>query len=354
MKATPHNSRSAERLLSLLACWPRPQLSEILFDYDDPQGALREGAVEARLLECYSELRRSKPLRFGTQPMLCVFDDGYPAQLAHIPDPPLVLFYNGDLSCLDQRSIAIVGARRATAAGRETAEQMATAFAGLGVVVTSGLARGIDGAAHTGALAGNGKTIAVLGSGLGQLYPAINRNLAQRILKQGGLLLSEYPHQQPPLAFQFPERNRIISGLSEGVVVVEAGLRSGSLITARFALEQGRDVFVVPGPVTSLVSQGCHRLIRQGAELVTDASQVAESLQIDLPDASPPLLEVADLHREQRYLLEFIRGYAVALDELIALTGWSVSKLSRTLAEMELAGIVRVEGDGYIATSRIN
>ncbi len=192
----------------------------------------------------------------------------YPALLREISSPPLILFMMGELSLLQQQTLAIVGARNPTHTGLEIAHQLANELSDQDFVIISGLARGIDGAAHRGALLSKGKTIAVLGSGLEHIYPTCHQTLAMEILEKGGALISEFSPYSSPKAENFPRRNRVISGMSLGVIVVEATLRSGSLITARYALEQGREVFAVPGSIRNPLSQGCHALLKEGATLV--------------------------------------------------------------------------------------
>lgn len=355
-------SESTEAIAQLLQSWPRQVVQKALFSRTDPLRSLQSGDVRNCLEQEFATKRRHYPLSVvgaseaGTS-VLGVFDAQFPEVLKVIPDPPLLLFYRGNLQILSHPSVAIVGARRATQQGKSTALLFAHDLARRGFVIASGLAYGIDAAAHTGALEAGGDTIAVLGSGLNNIYPKNHLSLARSIVRHGGLILSEYPLSQAPLPYQFPERNRIISGLCNGVVVVEAGLKSGSLITARLALEQGRDVFAVPGPVTSMVSQGCHRLIRDGAELITSVDQVVETL--GLPEANGPMPDLKPetqsetkvvLRSEQQYLLSLIQGYRVTLDELIVLTNWSSAKLSQELVQMELAGIVHAGMDGYIAS----
>ena len=346
----------AEMLTQLLISWPRQVVSDVLFSFAEPAEALASGEVAARLQIDFAIRRRKKSaqgtLQSATSPdtCLCILDKDYPDVLKHIPDPPLVLYFRGDKTALNASAVAIVGARRATRVGQDLARRIGTQLTKAGLVVVSGLAHGIDAAAHLGVLDVSGKTISVLGGGLAEIYPKDHSRLADRIVDQGGVLVSEYAPLHPPLAHQFPERNRIISGLSQGVLVVEAGLRSGSLITARLALEQGRDVFVVPGPVNSLVSQGCHRLIRQGAELVTDAEQILASLGWQALEPSNTV-SAPILNQDQQYLLALLAGYHQTTDELMSLTGWSVEKVTVVLAEMELEGIVRAGPQGYIAAS---
>jgi DNA processing protein len=213
--------------------------------------------------------------------LLCWDDEAYPVQLKTIFDPPPILYAKGHLECLQDILIAIVGSRRATTYGRTVAENLSRELALKGVGVVSGLARGIDSAAHIGALKGNGKTVAVLGCGIDVVYPPDNKRLYADICEHG-VLVSEFPMHTKPDRGNFPARNRIISGLSLGTVVVEAGLQSGALITADMALEQGRDVFAVPGNITSPISRGTNRLIKQGANLVERADDILHALSVEI------------------------------------------------------------------------
>jgi DNA processing protein len=204
-------------------------------------------------------------------------DECYPAQLLEIPDPPCVLYVKGRIDLLSNTGIAVVGSRNATTQGLINAEQFSTSLSQAGLTVTSGLALGIDTAAHAGALEGAGSTIAVIGTGADIVYPARNRDLAHRIAEEG-CIVSEYPLGTPAVASNFPRRNRLISGLSKGVLIIEAALQSGSLITARMAIEQGRDVFAIPGSIHSPLAKGCHALIKQGAKLVETADDILSEL----------------------------------------------------------------------------
>jgi len=265
-----------------------------------------EKVLAARLADlCQTGIVRDKPLQalaakqFVRDPqkewnylksrnfrLICIGDDDYPANLAEIPDPPAVLFSSGALLPRDLVAVAIVGSRYASPAGILFAEKLSSDLALCGLTVVSGLALGIDSAAHRGALRAQGRTLAVLGCGLDVNYPSINADLREEITKAGALI-TEFLPGDPPSSGNFPSRNRIISGLSLGVVVVEAAERSGSLITARFALEQGREVFAVPGMAQSMRSKGAHRLIKQGAKLVEDAEDVLEEIRSHIRAAQP-------------------------------------------------------------------
>ena len=209
--------------------------------------------------------------------ILTLGDPDYPPALLEIPDPPVLLYIKGDVTLLSRRGVAVVGARSATPQGEANAEAFATALSAAGLPIVSGLALGIDSAAHRGGLAGPGRTVAVIGTGADRIYPARNEALARRIA-EAGAIVSELPLGAPPLAHHFPRRNRLIAGLARGVLVVEAALQSGSLITARYAGEQGREVFAIPGSIHSPLAKGCHRLIREGAKLVETAEHVLEEL----------------------------------------------------------------------------
>lgn len=268
-------------------------------------------------------------------------DRRYPDLLREIPDPPLVLFVRGDAALLAAPQVALVGSRNPTPAGQELARNLAARLVEQGIVVTSGLAIGIDRAAHLGALDAGGRTVAVTATGPDAVYPYSNRELAERIASEGGALVSEFPTGVPPRRDHFPRRNRIISGLCRGTAVVEAAARSGSLITARWAAEQGRDVFAVPGPVGSPLARGCHALIRQGATLVESAEQIIEEL--GWPTATQQVGEdtCTDIVRpkgSEATLLALI-GYApVTLDELIEHSGLTPDAVSSMLLALELRG----------------
>jgi DNA processing protein len=290
--------------------------------------------------------------------VLALGEPGYPPLLAEIPDPPLLLYINGDARRLSRPALAIVGSRNATLQGRANAQAFAQALAGAGLTIVSGLALGIDAAAHEGALAAGGApsggTVAVVGTGIDLVYPARNRALCERIVADGGCVVSEYTVGTPPLPANFPKRNRIISGLAAGVLVVEAAAQSGSLITARQAAEQGRDVFAIPGSIHAALAKGCHLLIREGAKLVDTAQDVLDALAMSplpglaagqagagprvgpgVPDGCAPLL--AALGHDP-----------VEPDLLLASTGGTAGELSGGLLLLELAGLVERLSDGRV------
>jgi DNA processing protein len=270
-------------------------------------------------------------------------DPRYPALLDCIPDPPPVLWLRGPLAALTRPCVAIVGSRAATEYARQVAERLSFELARRGVVVVSGLARGVDAAAHLGCLRGGGTTVAVLGSGVDRLYPAEHRSMAANICEHG-LLLSELGPGAPPLPEHFPLRNRIISGISLAVVVVEASDRSGSLITARCGLEQGRDVMAVPGSVLSGRNAGSHRLLKDGAKVVETADDILEEL--GWPGAAPTSRERPA--ETDPLLSRMDPGEVYRLDELMARTGMSGPKLLPRLLELELQGrVVTTPAGGF-------
>jgi DNA processing protein len=281
---------------------------------------------------------------------LSLGDADYPAALMQIPDPPVMLYAMGRTSALADlnmtRSLAVVGSRNPTPQGAANAREFARSLAASGLTIVSGLALGVDGAAHEGALLGAGEdglaTVAVVGTGLDRVYPRQHRELAHQIA-QRGLILSEYPLGTPPLAPNFPRRNRLISGLSQATLVVEAALPSGSLITAKQALEQGRDVMAIPGSIHASQSKGCHLLIKQGAKLVESAQDVLEELGLPNPMGQVPLplaLSPASEAPPEDALLAALGHDPVSLDALQARCGWPTDRLQAQLLELELLGQV--------------
>lgn len=270
------------------------------------------------------------------QHILTLADSAYPPALLEIPDPPSVLYVRGKLALLKCRGLAVVGSRNATAQGIQNAENFAKTLAGHGFGIISGLALGIDAAAHRGALAVHGTTVAVIGTGADRLYPARNIQLAQEIATHGAIV-SEFPLGTPALAANFPRRNRIISGLSCGVLVVEAAPESGSLITARLAAEQGREVFAIPGSIHSPVARGCHKLIKQGAKLVETANDILEELGTCSPaETIAPPTESAG----EDPLLAALGHDPCNLDDLAERTGYAPEQLLTELLTLELAGLI--------------
>jgi len=283
------------------------------------------------------EGERARAMGIGVIPL---GDDRYPENLRQIYDPPIVLYLKGDLCPEDSLAVAVVGSRRSSPYGRQFARRLARALASEGVTVVSGMARGIDTEAHLGALEAEGRTIAVLGSGMDRIYPPENRQLASQIAHHGAVL-TEFPLGTPPERWNFPVRNRIISGLSLGVVVVEASSRSGALITASLALEQGRSVFAVPGYAGAVTSRGTHSLIRQGAKLVEDPEDVLEEI---LPQyegkGETEKAGAPEVSKEERMLVELLETGPMHIDELSRRVSLDAAKVSALLTQMEIKGIV--------------
>jgi len=285
---------------------------------------------------------------------ICHSDPGYPQNLLEVYDPPPVIFLRGHLKPTDNLAISVVGSRKSSPYGQAVAEKLAKDLSAVGVTVVSGMARGIDTAAHKGALAGGGRTLAVLGCGLDVVYPRENHRLMGEIANRGAVI-SEFPPGTPPDAWRFPVRNRIISGLSQGTVVVEAAERSGALITADFALEQGRDVMAVPGNVVNPLSRGPHRLIKQGARLVEGAGDILDELGLEklfpVPEAGSE--GAIKMSKEEENLYSLLSLEPVALDELIGRSGLSPQRVMASLMYLEIKGLTRqMPGKFYVRTGR--
>ena len=287
--------------------------------------------------------------------LIAISDPRYPALLRNIPDPPPALFVGGEASALLQVQLAIVGSRSPSADGRRLAFEFGCEMARRGIATTSGLATGIDSHAHMGAIEGGGVTLAVLGNGPDIVYPARNRDLAERITERGALV-SEFPVGYKPIAANFPRRNRIISGLSVGTLVVEAALKSGSLITARHALDQGREVFAIPGSIRNPMTRGCHALLRQGAKLVEQADDIFEEIgplaSFGQSSSRADLAHIADakpLDAEFKLLLDNIGFQPVHIDCLIEATQLPVQAATSHLSNMEVAGLIEaLPGGNYV------
>ncbi|MBI2755347.1 MAG: DNA-protecting protein DprA [Chloroflexi bacterium] len=276
---------------------------------------------------------------------LTLLDPDYPAPLRHIADPPPVLFIRGSLEPRDQCAVGIVGTRRVTPYGRAVAERLSRDLAMAGATVVSGLAKGVDTIAHRAALDAGGRTVAVLGNGLDQVYPPENAVLARRIAQEGsGALVSEFAPGVPPDAANFPRRNRIISGLSGGVVVVEAGQRSGALITADFALEQGREVFAVPGSILSAMSAGSNNLLKQGATPVVSAVDILDALGYVPAGAAVEARPVQHLAGIEQAVAEALRAEARGVDEIAVALGRAAGEVAAALTMLELKGFARHMG----------
>ena len=339
-------------LLQLLARFPRADVSRLIVNMPDPDGAehqLLNGTTLDRLKRAAADKQRPLPLHAAQFDGRVIgwFDREYPEVWRHIADPPLVYFTRGAaLAELASRYrlIAVVGARKATQYGRSVSSELAWHLSHNGCAVVSGLAYGIDVAAHKGCLQARGVTVGILGGGLDRIYPAAHRQIGAQIIACGGCLVSEYAPESRARPFHFLERNRLISGLCGSIVVVEAAQRSGALNTARWALEQGREVWAVPGNVHNPQARGCHQLIDEGARIFSDWSDiVGEVVQPSPPD---------DPHKRQ--ILTLCQTQAMSLDALLlALSGdVEYTQLITLLGDMEVSGIVQSTPLGYIATSK--
>lgn len=324
-------------------------LRRLLSDFGTPEAVatVSSGSLARAVGETLAAAIRSGPdpvlleasLRWIEAPgnrLLTLADADYPKRLLDISDPPPLLFAKGALRLLTREALAIVGSRSATPQGTANAEALARELSANGFAIVSGLATGIDAAAHRGGLSERGGSIAVVGTGLDIVYPARNRDLALE-LATAGLLLSEFPLGTRPLSANFPRRNRLISGLARGVLIVEAAMQSGSLITARYALEQGREVFAIPGSIHSPLSKGCHLLLKQGAKLVESARDILEEL--GTADGTAPPAEIP-IPPEDSTLLAALGYDPVNLDTVCARSGLTAENASAKLLRLELDGVV--------------
>ncbi|MGB7957905.1 MAG: DNA-processing protein DprA [Minisyncoccia bacterium] len=275
-------------------------------------------------------------------------DERFPLLLREIPHPPFGIYVRGTLPTNDALGIAVVGTRRATPDGKNTARRFAAELARAGIVIVSGLAFGVDAAAHEGCLNAGGKTLAVLACGLANIYPKNNEALAEKIIAQGGAIISEYPPDMPAYPSRFLERNRIVSGLSKGTLVIEAPERSGSLATARFALEQNRDVFVIPGQITHPNFKGSHELIRQGAELVTTPEHILAAEGMLKEDKK--MLDTSELAPEEALVVHFLResGAAQDIDKISVAAKLQPHIANQTVSFLLIKGMISERGDGYV------
>ncbi len=318
--------------------------------------ALQAAGLSPKLVENLLKIRSQVSLelvweRMQTQGIniLTWEDENYPRRLKDIDQPPPVLYLRGDLTPGDEWAVAIVGTRRITSYGRQVTEEVASTLARNGVTVVSGLARGVDAVAHQAALNAGGRTLAVLGNGVDRIYPPENRRLAEQIISQGALI-SDYPLGTPPEGTNFPPRNRIISGLALAVVVVEASLDSGALITSTFAAEQGRDVFAVPGSILAHQSKGTNRLIQDGAHPLLDPQEILEVLNLTMVTEHRSARLVLPTDSTEAQLLQILSSEPLHVDDIHAKTDMPIEKVSATLAMMELKGMVRqVGGMHYVA-----
>jgi DNA processing protein len=324
-----------------------------------PEGKLKQAGLDSRSVDALMNLRpgisvdaEMEKLERRKVRALTYEDPEYPPRLKHIYDYPPVLYIKGTLPAEDEPCLAVVGTRRPTVYGRQVTEEMVTDLARSGVPIISGLARGIDSVAHRAALDAGGKTVAVFGSGLDIIYPAENAGLAQAIIKQGALV-SEYPLGVKPKAENFPLRNRIMSGLSLGVLVVEAGERSGALITAQQAVEQNREVFAIPGSILSPGSQGTNRLIQEGAKLVRSYTDILQELNLTIVVQQAEIREFSPASQAESAILKQLSAEPSHIDEICRRSGLTMPEVSSTLAMLELRGFARQVGSmNYVLAGR--
>lgn len=357
------------------ACWIALQrvpglgpvtLSRLLEQYNTPEQILHNASRLSGLSDSVQDGIRNPDwdrveadmawLEADNRYLITIDDPQYPALLREIADPPPILYVQGDVALLSEWQLAIVGSRNPTASGKNTAFDFARYLAQGGITITSGLANGIDGAAHQGALAAGGKTIAVVATGLDRVYPAKHRELAHQIVDSGAIV-SEFPLGTQPRPELFPRRNRIISGLSLGTLIVEAALKSGSLITARMAMEQAREVFAIPGSIHNPLSRGCHQLIREGAKLVETADDILEELgALAGVNAAEPEQQADETLSHQKdgdyqILFEHLGFDPISVDKLIQNSGLTADVVSSMLLLLELEGEVEsLPGGRYVRT----
>jgi len=270
----------------------------------------------------------------------------FPENLKGLEGAPLILYYKGKLSVRDSNSVAIVGSRKMTSYGREVAEKFSSELAAFGVTIISGLAKGIDTAAHKGAIKGGGRTVAVLGNGLDTIYPPENTALAEEIIKTGGAVMSEFPLGYPSLPVNFAIRNRIVSGMASAVIVVEGAEKSGTLLTAAHAAEQGKTVFAVPGQITSPLSAAPLYLIKNGARVATGSMDILEELDMQVKVDKEKIEKAMPASKSEAEIIEILENEPLHLDELVRMTGSKIAEMSARLTIMEMKGMVRNLGKG--------
>lgn len=324
--------------------------------WEAPESGWLSAGIPQRAVNQFSQVKQQvdldrvmEKINTGNVSVITWQDNEYPRRLKEIDQSPPVLFIRGTINVEDDWAVAVVGTRRVTPYGRQVADELGRYLAQNGVTVVSGLARGVDAIAHQAALQAGGRTFAVLGSGVDVIYPPEHRKLAAEIIKQGAII-SDYPIGTQPDGVNFPPRNRIISGLSLATVVVEAGDKSGALITAEFAVEQGRDVFAVPGSILAAQSQGTNRLIEQGARPLLKMSEILDTLKLEQIPEKQQVRKLIPLTADEQNLLACLSSEPVHIDQLCELTGLPIMRVSATLTMMELKGFVsQVGGMNYVA-----
>ncbi|AIT09353.1 DNA-binding protein [Candidatus Francisella endociliophora] len=292
--------------------------------------------------------------------IVTILDKNYPKNLRELPDAPFIIYCSGNLTLLDSPQLAIVGARNYSTYGKNVTDKICHDLSKSKITVTSGLAYGIDTLAHKFALDNNLNTIAVVGTGADIVYPSSNRDLYSRILQNSGLIVSEFPLGTGPLRHNFPQRNRIISGLAKGVIVVEAAHKSGSLITAQLALEQNKEVFAIPGSIFSKTSEGCNDLIKQGAKLVSNINDILEEINIDYHSNPSAIQEnnkksqIAHLSLQEQSILQIVASNLTTLDKIIIESKLPYNQVTEILFELEMKSLIESVPGGYINTQKFN
>lgn len=313
----------------------------------EAEGLKKDTALAIKRFDKWEEVEKEISLiQKNNISIVTIKDNNFPKNLLTINDPPPYLYVKGSITPQDNLAAAVVGTRTPSHYGVAAAERIATELAEAGVTVVSGLARGIDSAAHRGAIIGKGRTIAVLGCGIDIVYPQENKKLFEEIAENGAVV-SEFPIGTPPMPQNFPMRNRIISGLSHGVLVVEASLKSGSLITARLALDYGRDVFALPGAITSERSKGTNKLIKDGAKLIECTEDILDELPVKRGARKESIAENRDLPPEEEGILNLLEGAPLLIDTIIQEMKLSVAKANAVLLDMEIKGLIG-QGPGKI------
>ena len=322
---------------------------------------LQKAGIEKKTAEEFISFKNSvnpslliEELKKENIKVLTLEDPEYPKLLSEIYDPPPLLYYKGEFNKNDEFTIGVVGTRKYSPYGQRVVESIVKDLAVNKITIVSGLALGIDALAHNATLNAGGRTIAVLGTGIDKqsIYPSSNRYLAEKIISNGGVVLSEFPLGTPPLKYHFPQRNRIISGLSAGVLIIEAGGKSGALITARHALEQNREIFAIPGNIYSNVSIGPNNLIKEGAKAVASAGEILEALDLTLITSYINNKKIIPETPEEKLLLEHLTSDPLYIDELIRLTNLNTSAINSTLTLMEMKGMVRNLGNMQYVLAR--
>lgn len=329
---------SADRIL----CSSKSELMKV--------GGISSGIAEAILNISKNKVEKElKLIEQNNIDIISIKDRRYPENLTNIYSPPILLYVKGQLQPQDKNAIAIVGSRRATYYGLSTAENLAYKLAKYGITIVSGMARGIDSAAHKGALKAGGRTIAVFGSGLFNIYPPESKKLFDEV-SANGAVVSEFPLNTPPFKQNFPKRNRIISGLSLGVIVAEAAKKSGALITSDFALEQGREVFAVPGKINSATSKGTHMLIKQGAKLVETAEDILEELNIEIEDNyDGKTLHTNELNEKEKTVYSFLNKEPQHIDGIAEKSDIPLNLLLSILMKLQMKGFVKeIHGKKFV------